>query len=827
MAGGVAAVSTAMLAVAVGGLVQGAEAADAQHQFCIVGAGPGGLQLGQYMMKGGRDYMLYERNPRAGSFFETYPIHRGLISLNKRNTGRDNAMFNMRHDWNSLLDTDVTPITERTTDRWPHADILTEYARDFAVEQHEKGHIAYNTAAKHVARDSSGGFLMTLSHRDDSGAETHTSTVLCDVLVSTMGLSVPNSPDGMVGLEHCEFYADLPETKEAFEKKKVVIFGLGNAAFETANGMAPYVDYVHVFPGRSKATHPLVSWETRYPGAVRAINADLLDAYLLKSIDGGMQQGRLSMSADSLAVFKTSQGQKALFPYRRDERNKAAAARWPTEKTITAGYFCTDNEWAMDFVKSLGSDIFNTAMQSNVTLAEKVHQPSDTGSMTIEEKFAFSCSAAQLVVPVSAVNDENIDGLVRFAKEGGDPYPLTYDHVIIALGWHQDLSMYADDIKPIMMPNQKYAVMDHEYQSINVPGLYFAGALAHGKDFKRSAGGFIHGFRYTAKALFRIFEVKYQSKPWPSKEFLFQGQKTDLETLDMLVKDTMYRIDNADAPYQMVGALGDGILFDCPKNELGRVTSLKATYLEDVPVAYFNTLHKNQSRILWTYGYNGQRRSLQQSIEGGTLFEVHMWNFQGHCDPFNEMSMDKDMAKEVVVFTEQLHTEWDQQFNRAVFRKLLQGKLQAMFTGKPRDEASRRPTGDVFERDDWVLSDIYVHFNNDLQQEVRVMPKKGGLDPFHKRDQEMTLAPGRGKQLVAIDGQEWTIEVSGGSHPCGGRAAKTFDVSMGKVQDALISKLLEAQEMSGECPKKPKSARGGRLQRARERAEEKKLKGNR
>ena len=50
---------------------------------------------------------------------------------------------------------------------------------------------------------------------------------------------------------------------------------------------------------------------------------------------------------------------------------------------------------------------------------------------------------------------------------------------------------------------------------------------------------------------------------------------------------------------------------------------------------------------------------------------------------------------------------------------------------------------------------------------------------------------------------------------------------MGKVQDALISKLLEAQEMSGECPKKPKGARGGRLQRARERAEEKKLKGNR
>jgi hypothetical protein len=482
----------------------------------------------------------------------------------------------------------------------------------------------------------------------------------------------------------------------------------------------------------------------------------------------------------------------------------------------------------MNFVQSLGPAIFDTAMQSNVTLAEKVHQPRD--AMTIAEKFAFSCSAAQLVVPVSAVNERNVDDLVRFAKEGGDPYPLTYDHVIIALGWHQDLSMYADDVTPIMMPNQKYAVMDHEYQSINVPGLYFAGTLSHGKDFKRSAGGFIHGFRYTAKALHRILETKYHSEPWPSQPpVVFSGKKTDLENLDTLVQDTMYRIDNADAPYQMVGALGDGIVFDCPRNDRGRVGSLQATYLEDVPVPWFNTVYGNASRILWTFGYNGQRRSLSQSIEGGTLFEVHMWNFQGECDPFDDTSMDQDKGKEVVVFTEQLHTEWNQQFNRAVFRKLLQGKLQAMFTGKPRKEETRRPTGEEYKRDDWVLSDIYVHFNNDLEQEVRVMPKKGGLDPFHKVKQDTTLPPGRGKQLVAIDGQDWTIEVvSGGNHhPCGGRAVKTFDVSMGKVQDALISKLLEAQELSGECPKKSKKskeAKSGRLQRARERAEEKKAK---
>lgn len=38
--------------------------------------------------------------------------------------------------------------------------------------------------------------------------------------------------------------------------------------------------------------------------------------------------------------------------------------------------------------------------------------------------------------------------------------------------------------------------MTHEYESLNVPGLYFAGALSHGKDYRRAAGGFIHGFRF-------------------------------------------------------------------------------------------------------------------------------------------------------------------------------------------------------------------------------------------------------------------------------------------------------------------------------------------
>lgn len=43
-----------------------------------------------------------------GTFFEKFPRHNTLISINKRNTGKKNREFNLRHDWNSLITDDET-----------------------------------------------------------------------------------------------------------------------------------------------------------------------------------------------------------------------------------------------------------------------------------------------------------------------------------------------------------------------------------------------------------------------------------------------------------------------------------------------------------------------------------------------------------------------------------------------------------------------------------------------------------------------------------------------------------------------------------------------
>ena len=88
--------------------------------------GAAGVQLGHFLHEAGRSYRLFERAPHAGSFWDNFPVHRTLISVNSRVTGSRNAEFNMRHDWNSLLGQEsiVAPVTNRTRAKWPHADVV-------------------------------------------------------------------------------------------------------------------------------------------------------------------------------------------------------------------------------------------------------------------------------------------------------------------------------------------------------------------------------------------------------------------------------------------------------------------------------------------------------------------------------------------------------------------------------------------------------------------------------------------------------------------------------------------------------------------------------
>ncbi|CAJ1413948.1 unnamed protein product [Effrenium voratum] len=204
-----------------------------EHKYCIVGAGPAGLQLGHFLKHQNRDYLIFERNARPGSFFEHYPRHRRLISLNKRNV-RENrsADFAFRHDWNTLIDVREeaqrpAPVTARSKELFPHASVLTDYLREFAMEQEQQ--IRYGSLVQKVRRaKSSQAFEVQVLQ---SGAA---EDFLCGELILASGLARARAGENTVdGSELLLGYEDMPESGESFEGKAVVVLGQGNAALET------------------------------------------------------------------------------------------------------------------------------------------------------------------------------------------------------------------------------------------------------------------------------------------------------------------------------------------------------------------------------------------------------------------------------------------------------------------------------------------------------------------------------------------------------------------------------------------------------------------
>lgn len=443
------------------------------HDYCVIGAGPSGLQLGYYLQQKNRDYVIFERSNVSGSFYLQYPRHRKLISINKRNTGKTNKEFNMRHDWNSLLSHDDSLLMRHySKELFPHADVLVKYLNDYKEKLGIK--VQYNTEIRNIERKEN-QFTM-----DDGNGQKYT----CSKLVVATGIATPNVPQNVDGMEHVIGYEDVSINPEDFEGQSVLILGRGNAAFETADAIYGNTNVVHMV-GRSRVR---LSWSTHYVGDLRAVNNGLLDTYQLKSLDGVLEAG-----LEEVKIVK--QNGKLHLQFKEDEEDPV---------------FSLDN-------------------------------------------FALR-----------------------------DPY----DKVIRCLGFTFDKSIFNN--KTVITPGRgrakKYPKINYNYESVDNPGMFFAGTATHSLDFRKSAGGFIHGFRYTARALHNLLEWRYHQVPWP----FITAPVTQMEST------ILKRLNEASGTYQMFGILGDVIIL--------KDNGVEFVYLEDYPINLIDELPQksghNATRII-------------------------------------------------------------------------------------------------------------------------------------------------------------------------------------------------------------------------------------
>jgi thioredoxin reductase len=238
--------------------------------YLVVGAGPAGLQMAHFLQREGHDFLVLESGDQAGGFFDVYPRHRRLLSTNRRFNVFPEEDFNLRHDWNSLLSDDPDlKFGAYSTELFPHADDYTRYLRDFAAPLAE--HIRYGSQVEHISRDGEDGFAVRVA----SGQ-----TYRCERLLMATGAVAPYIPADIEGIEHAEGYETHSLDPEDYEGQIIAIIGAGNSAFEAANHLAGHAAVIHIL-----MRHPVRhSWETHFPGDLRAINNTILDMYMLKSL---------------------------------------------------------------------------------------------------------------------------------------------------------------------------------------------------------------------------------------------------------------------------------------------------------------------------------------------------------------------------------------------------------------------------------------------------------------------------------------------------------------------------------------------------------------
>jgi len=162
--------------------------------------------------------------------------------------------------------------------------------------------------------------------------------------------------------------------------------------------------------------------------------------------------------------------------------------------------------------------------------------------------------------------------LVRFSFVRADEVvkELYYDRILCCTGFRLDTAPFAEECRPELVINDRFAELTSAYESVNVPGLYFAGTLMQQRDFKKATTGFIHGFRYTVRALSRILDQRgTAARAWPSRAV---GA-----TPEALADAVIERVNRSSALWQQFSVMADVIL---PSEQA------EARYVEEVPVSY-------------------------------------------------------------------------------------------------------------------------------------------------------------------------------------------------------------------------------------------------
>lgn len=170
-----------------------------------------------------------------------------------------------------------------------------------------------------------------------------------------------------------------------------------------------------------------------------------------------------------------------------------------------------------------------------------------------------------------------------------DPYnSMRYDRVIACTGFSylkpemfDSSSIHVEpDPRPIL--KGKFPLITPEWEYSDVPRMYALGAMMQTVNYRKNAGGFIHGFRYTIRSLIDlIFFKEYDSALRHSAH----------HSLEDVQQELFHRINTASSLYQMYGELCDVVVASDKSDSL-------FDYYYDLPLSFVKSQFRGQNAFV-------------------------------------------------------------------------------------------------------------------------------------------------------------------------------------------------------------------------------------
>lgn len=245
--------------------------------------------------------------------------------------------------------------------------------------------------------------------------------------------------------------------------------------------------------------------------------------------------------------------------------------RYENKRVLIIGKGNSGFETADHLVSSAA--LIHVASPNPINMAWKTHYVGNLRAINNNFLDTYQLKSQNAVLDVDILsivknNKGQLSATVKYRHAEDEIEVIEYDHVLVCTGFRFNDSIFDMSAKPETIYNGKYPKIGYDFESTNNRNMYFAGTLTHSLDYKKATSGFIHGFRYNTKALFRILNMRLNGAEIAGTFLKYR--------LDELAEAMLLRMNSADGIWQQPGFLADAFV----------VEGDSVAHIQELPLGY-------------------------------------------------------------------------------------------------------------------------------------------------------------------------------------------------------------------------------------------------